>query len=159
MDKSRWLTPGFAAVICLTALALVVMNHLPGRAPVPQAAPIKPSEAVAHASAHRAPAPAPAAEVDEAQLAAAVAPPPAPPVPMGPRTLDDPRLAPLRHKVVKAHKPRAKLDARAPGETVAAAQAQPQRQQAATNPAAPTNPVAAAVARQALAFVGADPDA
>ena len=160
MDKSRWLTPGFAAVVGGTALALVVMNHLPVRAPAPQAVRIEPTELVAPSAAEPAPAPPAAALTGEAQLAAAVAPAPAPPLPQGPRTIDDPRLAPLRRKVPKAKKPRPRLDARSPDETVATAQAQAQQhpqQQSATNPSAPSE--RAAVARQALAFVGADPEA
>jgi hypothetical protein len=162
MDKSRWLTPGFAAVVALTALALVVMNHLPGRAPAPRVAPIEPTEAVVALPSGQAPEPPPPADkaAGEAQLAAAIAPAPAPPVPQGPRTIDDPRLAPLRRRAPKAKKPRPRLDARSPEQTVAPAVAQAQAQQhlqAATNPAIPAE--RAAVARQALAFVGADPEA
>jgi hypothetical protein len=157
MDRLRSLAPGFAIVVAGTALALVVINHLPARQPLPQvAAAVRAPEVSAEAPAAPAQVPPPAVTTDDAQLAATIARPELP-VPIGPRTQDDARLSPLRLKLPKVKRPRARSDARDPSFAAAPAAPAPSTRAAAiTDPAAAES---AAVARRALAFVGADPAA
>ena len=165
----RWLTGALAVVVGCAAIVMVILNHLPGRrpaAPVVQLASAEPPVVAAEA------APPPIAQdqpllpeppkADDAQTATARQAPPAPGL-----DKSDARLAPLRKVTKKARKPRAKGDTREPSvafhlppdaaahDEAAAALASGRRtyhpDEFETDPRV--------VARQALGFVGADPDA